>query len=224
MSVQAPEPGHARDSVRPPGAPDHEPRRDSDVLGPPPRRRSRFGYLWLRALILLLGMLLGAALLATFQATGKLPPPPVGNRNADRESDVIVSIREAYLNRMIAERTADPAQAGPVRNLQVNVQADQRLQFVGEVQVLNQRFQANADGSLGVSDGRVQVQLDEVRVGTLRLPADLGRLIAEPINAELARLVPDDQFRIVDVATVTDRIDVRLAAAPSQSGQRPANP
>lgn len=188
---------------------------------PPPRRRSHFGFLWLRALILLLGMLLGAALLATFQATGTLPPPPVGDGTTELESDVVLSIRESYLNRMIAERGADPATAGPIQNLQVELQPNRRLAFVGDVTVLNQRLRANAGGMVGVVDGRVQVQVDEVRVGTLRLPADLGNLVAQPINAELERLAADDHFQIVDVATATDRIVIRLAAAPSQSGQRP---
>ncbi len=141
MSVQAPEPVQASRSIRTPDAPTREPRVAPDDPSPPPRRRSRFGYLWLRALILLLGMLLGAALLATFQATGKVPPPPpISSRTAELESDIVVSIRESYLNRIIAERTADPAQAGPIQNLRVNVQPDRRLTFTGEVQVLNQRF------------------------------------------------------------------------------------
>src|SRR3712207_1165038 len=152
MSVQAPEPVQASRSIRTPDAPTREPRVAPDDPSPPPRRRSRFGYLWLRALILLLGMLLGAALLATFQATGKLPPPPpITSRTAEQESDVVVSIREAYLNRVIAERTADPAQAGPIRNLQVNVRPDRQLQFVGDVHVFNQRLEANAGGIIGVA-------------------------------------------------------------------------
>ena len=223
MSVQAPEPVQTSEFGRAPQAPRPEPDLVPNDPGPPPRRRSRFGYLWLRALILLLGMLLGAALLATFQATGNLPPPPVGDGTAELESDVVLSIRESYLNRAIAERAADPAAAGPIQNLQVELQPNRRLSFVGDVHVLNQQLQANASGTLGVADGRVQVVVDEVRVGNLRLPADLGRLVAEPINAELARLASDDQFRIVDVATATDRVVIRLAAAPSQSGQRSPN-
>ena len=198
-----------------PSAPDDE--------DPRPRRRRHFGYLWRRALILVLGILLGAALLATFQATGALPPPPVGDGTAELESDVVVSVRESYLNRVIAENSADPAAAGPIHNLQVRLQPNRRLSFVGDVYVLNQRLQANAGGTIGVADGRIQVQVDEVRVGMLRLPADLGKLVAEPINAELERLAADDQFRIVDVATATDRVIIRLAASPSQSGHRAPN-
>lgn len=213
MSVHAPDPPHT----------DRSP--DQGHAGPPlpptPRRRSHFGYLWLRALILLLGMLLGAALLATFQATGNLPPPPVGDGTAELESDVVLSIREAYLNRVIAERASDPAAASPIQNLQVELHPNRRLAFVGDVQVFNQRLKANANGIVGVADGRIQVQVDEVQVGTLRLPAELGNLVAQPINVELERLAPDDQFRIVDVATATDRIVIRLAATGSQSGQRP---
>ena len=236
MSVQAPEPVHAAEAdgsprperasetahayqasaTTPPSLPDGS----AADPGPVPRRRSRFGFLWLRLLILLLGMLLGAALLATFQATGTIPPTPVGDGAAELESDIVVSVRESYLNRQIAERAAA---AGPVQNLQVELQPNRRLTFVGDVQVLNQRLRANANGSLGVSDGRVQVQVEEVRVGTLRLPADLGRVVAEPMNAELQRLAADDQFRIVDVATATDRIVIRLAAVPSQSGQGAPN-
>lgn len=210
-------------SVHAPDAQPTELQPNSDASGPhspPSRRRSRFGYLWLRALILLLGMLLGAALLATFQATGAVPPPPVGDGTAELESDVVLSIRESYLNRVIAERASDPAAAGPIQNLRVELHPNRRLQFVGDVLVLNQWLQANADGALGVADGRIHVAVDEVRVGRLRLPVQLGALIAQPINAELERLTVDDQFRIVDVATATDRIIVRLAATPSQSGHR----
>lgn len=213
MSVHAPDPPHT------------DPKSDLIHAGPPvgptPRRRSHFGYLWLRALILLLGMLLGAALLATFQATGNLPPPPLGDGTAELESDVVLSIRESYLNRVITERASDPAAASPIQNLQVELHPNRRLAFVGDVHVFNQRLRANANGAIGVADGRIQVQVDEVWVGTLRLPAELGSLVAQPINAELEHLAPGDQFRIVDVATATDRIVIRLAATGSQSGQRP---
>lgn len=192
--------------------------------GPPSRRRSRFGFLWLRALILLLGMLLGAALLATFQATGSLPPPPVGDRAAEQDADVIVSIRESYLNRVIAERAAASAVSGPLQHLELDLEPGGRLSFVGDVLVLNQSLRANASGTVGVADGRIRIDVNAVQVGTLRLPPELGNLVADPVNAELERLAPDDRFRIVDVATASDRIMVRLAAAdPSQSGQRPAN-
>ena len=215
MPVLAPEPVHGPDAPvdQVPSTPD-----GSGRSSPPPRK-SHFGFLWLRALILLLGMLLGAALLATFQATGTVPPTPIGDAAAELESDVVITVRESYLNGMIAERSADSATGGPVQNLQVELQPNRRLAFVGDVQVLNQRLRANAGGSIGVADGRVRVEVDEVRVGTLRLPPDLGRLVAEPVNAELERLAFDEEFRIVDVATATDRIVVRLAAAPSQSGQ-----
>ncbi|MDP8924798.1 MAG: hypothetical protein M3O34_18245 [Chloroflexota bacterium] len=195
----------------------------SDDATPPRRRRHRFP--WKLLLTLVLGMLLGAALLATFQASGSLPPPPIGDPAAELDSDVIVSIRESYLNRVIAERPTDPAAGGSLQNLKVDLEPGRRLSFVGDVPVMNQRFQANVSCTLGVVDGRIRVTVETVRVGTLALPTGLGDMLAEPLNAELARLVADDQFRIVDVATATDRVIVRLAAAdPSQSRQPTRNP
>jgi len=198
MSVDAPE-----------AAPTRPDRPDDTATAPRQRRLRSVGW---RLLILVTGMLLGAATLATFQASGALPPPPVGDVAVDADSDVIVSVRQSYLNRVVAERAAESGGAGPLQDMRIDLEPGRRVILGGDVTVLNQRFRATANGTIGVADGRVQVAFDQVRVGTLTLPVGLGEMVAAPINEELNRVSAGDDFRIVDVATTSDRVIVRLAA------------
>lgn len=180
------------------------------------RRRRGSGIPWSRLSHLVAGMVLGAAVLATCQATGSLPPTDVGQLGAALESDVEVSIREAYLNRAIAEQAALNGSPGPIQNVRVDLQPQQRVELTADVSFMNQQLVGTATGLLSVADGRMRVDVDGVQVGSLRLPVGLGELVSEPINAELDRLLADGQFRIAGVATTTDRLIVRLAVPASQ--------
>ena len=171
---------------------------------------------WVRLAHLVAGMVLGAAILGTCQATGSVPPTDVGNPGAAQESDLELTIREAYLNRAIAEHAATTGSTGAVRNVRVDVQPAQRLLFTADVLLLNQVLAGTASGVLSVVDGRMRVDVDGVQVGALRLPVGLGELVSEPINAELDRVLADGRFQITGVVTTTDRLIVRLAESASQ--------
>jgi hypothetical protein len=165
-------------------------------------------------LLLLVGLLFGAAILATFQASGALPPPPVGDAAAAQDSDVDVSVRQSYLNRVVTERAAEAGNAGPLQNVRIDLEPGRRVSLSGDLSGnlawLNQRVTAN--GMLGVEDGRVSVHFEQLQVGPFVLLGGFDDMIAAPINAELARLSAGEEFRIVDVATTSDRVIVRLAA------------
>ncbi len=171
---------------------------------------------WVRLAHLVAGMVLGAAILGTCQATGSVPPTDVGNPGTAQESDLELTIREAYLNRAIADHAATTGNTGAVSNVRVDVQPAQRLVFTADVSLLNQVLAGTASGVLSVVDGRMRVDVDGVQVGALRLPVGLGELVSEPINAELDRVLADGRFRITGVATTTDRLIVRLAESASQ--------
>jgi len=171
---------------------------------------------WARLAHLVAGMVLGAAILGTCQATGSVPPTDVGNPGTAQESDLELTIREAYLNRAIAEHAATTGNTGAVSNVRVDVQPAQRLVFTADVSLLNQVLAGTASGVLSVVDGRMRVDVDGVQVGALRLPVGLGELVSEPINAELDRVLADGRFQITGVVTTTDRLIVRLAESASQ--------
>jgi hypothetical protein len=212
MPVDAPE--RPRAAAEPSAAP--------EPPGPPPPRR-RHRHVIHGGLSMLVGAVLGAAALATIQATGTLPPPPIGGDPfAEQDADVVVSLRESYINRLVAEHAARTGAAGPLQNLRVDVLPGRRMEVRGDVAFLNQPLEASASGLLSAADGRVRVEFDAVRVGTLNLPATLGETVAAPINAELDRLSADEQFRIVDVATAADRVIVRLAAPDSSQSRQGA--
>ena len=191
----------------PPAADPSPPRADA-----PPRRSRRLRHVASHLVLLLVGLLFGAAILATFQASGALPPPAVGDAVADADADVIVSVRQTYLNRVVTERAAEAGNAGPLQDMRIDLEPGRRVILGGDVAVLNQTFRATANGTIGVADGRVRVAFDQIRVGTLNLPVGLGEMVAAPINEELERLSAGEDFRIVDVATTSDRVSVRLAA------------
>ena len=187
-------------------------------------RRCRSGRLpgWWIGLAFVAGLAIGAAVLATFQASGAIPPPPVNaNVLAEASSDIILNVREPYLTK-VAQQRAEATQ-GPVRfeNPRVNVLPGDRLRVVGDVPFMGQRFQAAALMTVGVADRRVKLQVRDVQIGNLRLPMDLDAAIAQPINAELARLVEEGQFDVIDVATAEDRLVVRLVAAPTPAARPP---
>ncbi len=162
---------------------------------------------WKILLAFVCGLALGAAALATFQASGAIPPPPLeGNILAEANSDIILNIRQPYLTKVAQQRAATTQGPVPFENPRVNVMPGQRLEVVGDVPFMGQRFQAAALMTVGVVDRRVKLQVREVHVGTLRLPIDLDAAIAQPINAELARLVEDGQF------DAEDRLVLRLVS------------
>ena len=165
------------------------------------------------AVALVLGALVGAAALATIQAYGLVSPPPVrGSGGTYADEDVVLTLREAYLGRIAADHVAAVPTLVPVENIRLNVLPGQRLRVFGDVAFFGQRWQLSALMTVGVVDRRVRLQTQEVQVGTLVLPIDVDGIVAEPINRELDALIEENQFDVIEVATTTDRLVVRLAA------------
>lgn len=176
--------------------------------GVPKRARP---FLW-ALLGLLVGLMLGTATLATFQASGVIAPPPIGgNLGAEAASDVVLALRQPYLSRLAAERMATVQAPIVLENVRIDVLPNERLRLLGDVPFMGQRWQAFAMMNIGVAERRIRVQVREVQVGTLVLPLDLDAVVAQPINAELARMVDESLFDVIDVATAEDRVIVRLA-------------
>lgn len=188
-----------------------------DPAHDPHARRRRFPR-WVRRSLapivaLVVGMMLGAAALATFQASGVVPQPPVGgNLSAEASSDVILNLREGYLTRLAVQRAGLAQGPIPFENVRINVLPGQRLRLLGEIPFMGQRWQASAMMTVGVVQRRIRVDVRDAQVGALLLPIDLEALVAQPLNAELARLFEDGDFDVLDVATTEDRLVVRLAA------------
>jgi hypothetical protein len=174
---------------------------------------------WTTVAALLVGLLLGAAGLATFQASGTVPPPPVGgNLAAETDSDFVLSVREPYLTRMAAQQAAAIQGPVPFENVRVNILPGQQLRLLADIRFMGQRFELSTLMTVGVVNRRIQLQAGEAQLGTLVLPVDLQETLAQPINRELAQLFDSGQFDVLDVATATDRLIVRLVE------KRPAGP
>lgn len=159
-----------------------------------------------------LGVIIGAAGIVGFQASGTLPPPPLATGVGETDSDLILTIRESYISRTAAQQVATVPSLVPLENVRVNILPNDRLRVLADVPFMGQRFQASALMSVGVVERRVRVQVQEAQLGTLLLPLDLDALFAQPINRELAALLEASQFEAVRVVTTSDRLVVSLAS------------
>ena len=168
---------------------------------------------WPLAAALLVGVLLGAVSLAGFQASGAVPPPPLGGNIAlEASSDLVLTIREPYLSRIAAQQVAAAPSLVPFENVRVNVLPGDRLRVLADIPFMGQRFQASALMTVGVADGRIKLSVREALLGTLLLPVDLDAMFAQPINQELAELVEAGQFDVLHVGTAADRLVLHLSA------------
>jgi hypothetical protein len=171
--------------------------------------RRRFG----TGLTFLIGAAIGAAALATCQASGVVSPPPAGgNVAAEAESDIILTIREPYLSRLAAEQTAGLQLPVPLEDVRVDLLPGRHVRLLGNVRFMGQRVELAAPMTVAVNQRQVRLAASTLELGALAVPIDLDQLVAEPINREAARLVADGRFEVVDVTTTNDQLILRLTA------------
>lgn len=65
----------------------------------------------------------------------------------------------------------------------------------------------------GAQDGKLTVDVERASLGPLPLPPNLGRLLEDPINSQVANAVQNAPFRIVSVTTRQGAVIVRATRA-----------
>lgn len=63
----------------------------------------------------------------------------------------------------------------------------------------------------GVQGGQVKVDVVRASLGPLPLPANLGRLLEDPINSQVGNAVQNEPFRVIEVTTRQGAVLVRAA-------------
>jgi hypothetical protein len=168
----------------------------------------------------LAGTLLGMLTLTLFQGVGAVDPPPIGlNQSLEAESDLILSVRESYLTSIAASEVARLGTPIPLENVRVDVQPGQRIVVIGDGQFMGIRAPAIALMTVGIADSQVRLRAESLHFGALQLPVDLQRMVADPINQQLAQMFNASQFVPIDVATSSDRLVVRLVNVSSPGGR-----
>lgn len=63
----------------------------------------------------------------------------------------------------------------------------------------------------GAQDGKLTVDVERASIGPLPLPPNLGRLLENPINGQVANAVQNEPFRIVSITTRQGAVIVRAS-------------
>jgi hypothetical protein len=61
----------------------------------------------------------------------------------------------------------------------------------------------------GVKDGKLAIEVVRATLGPLPIPTNLGRLLENPINSQLATAVQNKPFRVLAVTVEQGKILVR---------------
>jgi hypothetical protein len=172
-------------------------------------------------LAFLAGALLGPLVLLLVQAMSVRPSTTVGTRGPGGSgNDLVLTIQEPYLSLIAEQRLATIPAPIRLENVRVDVLPGERLVLLADVPFMGQRFQVSTLMTVGVMARRVRVDARDMQLGNLVLPIDVDRLLAQPINQELRRMIDDGQFDVAEVTTDDDRIVVRLTPTMSSAAPR----
>ena len=172
-------------------------------------------------LAFLAGALLGPLVLLLVQAMSVRPSTTVGTRGPGGSgNDLVLTIQEPYLSLIAEQRLATIPAPIRLENVRVDVLPGERLVLLADVPFMGQRFQVSTLMTVGVMARRVRVDARDMQLGNLVLPIDVDRLLAQPINQELRRMIDDGQFDVAEVTTDDDRIVVRLTPTMASAAPR----
>ena len=159
-------------------------------------------------LLLLVGVVAGAILLAAFQVF--LSPSPTLSEASSDSPDVVITFTNDFLTRELRRQAASIQTPVPLEGLQVQTDNTGDLVITGDLRATGTGITAPARVTLHpvVVQNRVQVQVVKMDVGALTIPGQYFRGIESPINDELNRSLANSPYDIQRVSTTTDGLKV----------------
>lgn len=189
-----------------------------------------------RGLVLTVVALIGLALGAVvFLALGLfvVQPPTIGGAAPRQNYDVIVDMTEAFLTEQIGKDTSGdkPVQ---ISNAKVVMKADGTVTITGKVGGTGNTGGARpssapalpinpANLSVDVEmvmkptanqDGKLTVQVVSARFGPVPVPGQLGRLLENPINNQIAKTMNNQPFAIISLVVRDGGMTVQVRQVP----------
>lgn len=159
--------------------------------------------------VLIVGLVLGAGLLAAAEVF--LIAPPATPLTAPARYDVRIELANQYLTRQVQARASSSSVAAPLHGLTVQSNLGDQVVVSGNAMVGGTSVPAQILVRPAVSQNRVVLQVVRANLGGLPLPGGLFQSLEDSVNRQIALMVGTSSYRIVDVSTTQNGVQVDLA-------------